>query len=384
MSRKLTLIFSVGLFLINGLYAQQLNYIHHDFSLESEVLDETRSGKVFLPETVQEPLPVLYVLDGEWNHELVSGMVGHFVRWNRIPDMAVVSLDNINRTRDFTPTEDNQRYPGSGGAEKFLEFVEEELIPQMEQEYNLSDYRILFGHSFGGLFSLYTLKSQPELFEAYIAVSPSVWWKDRFMYGEYEFQELNNKPFVYATAGTNDRTNNTAIEEYVSFLEESGNADHLELYSNIHEGEDHFTNVSITLHEGLKKLFPVDKFEQESISAWNEGGKKAIQSWYEHSTSEYGYRFRLPEESIRTYAYNLHAGESKTKEAIELLQWLASVYDESYQVFYFLGAVAAEDGQKELAIQNYRKALEVGNMPPRMRTVIERNLAEVQKSNSGS
>ena len=384
MSRKLALIFSVGLFLTNGLYAQQLNYVHHDFSLESEILDETRSGKVFLPEHVQEPLPVLYVLDGEWNHRLVSGMVGHFVRWNRIPDMAVVSLNNINRTKDFTPTEDDQRYPGSGGAEKFLEFVEIELIPYMEKEYNFSNHRVLFGHSFGGLFALYTLKSQPELFGAYIAVSPSVWWKDRFMFGDYEFGELSDKPFVYATAGTNDRTNNTAIQEYVSFLEESGHADHLELYSDIHEGEDHFTNVSITLHEGLKKLFPVDKFEKESIAAWEQGGSEAIQAWYDEALQEYGYRFRLPEESIRTYAYELHAGDGKTQDALDLLSWLASVYDKNYQVFYFLGAIAKEDGRTEMAITNYQKALEVGNMPPRMRTVIERSLAEVQEGDSES
>ncbi len=363
-------------------FGQALDYKGDNFELSSQILGEQRTGSIFLPDSVKDPLPVLYVLDGEWNHELASGIVGHFIRWGRIPDMAVVSLNNINRTKDFTPTEHDQRYPGSGGAKQFLEFIEEELIPHMEKEYNLSNQRILFGHSFGGLFSLYTLKSKPTLFDGYIAVSPSVWWKDEYMYGSYSFNDLDSKPFVYTTAGTNDRTNMQAIEQYINFLNESGHAEQLELYSDIHEGENHFTNVSITLHEGLKKLFPVEQFERALISAWTKGGKDEIHSVYEQNAQEYGFRFRLPEEAIRTYAYGLHARDGKTQEAIDMLSWLGSVYDESYQVFYFLGAIAKEDGRKELSIFNYRKALEVGNMPPRMRTVIERNLNEVSESQS--
>jgi predicted alpha/beta superfamily hydrolase len=378
----LLLVTSVFISLTQPAFGQALDYSNQNFELNSEILGEQRTGSIFLPDSATVPLPVLYVLDGEWNHELASGIVGYFIRWGRIPDMAVVSLNNINRTKDFTPTEDDLRYPGSGGAELFLEFVEQELIPHMENEYNLSNQRILFGHSFGGLFSLYTLKSKPALFDGYIAVSPSVWWKDEYMYGSYSFNNLDSKPFVYTTAGTNDRTNTQAIGQYINFLNESKIAEQLELYSDIHEGEDHFTNVSISLHEGLKKLFPIEQFERELISAWSTGGKDEIHAVYKQNAEKYGFRFRLPEEAIRTYAYSLHARDGKTQEAIDMLSWLGSVYDESYQVFYFLGAIAKEDGRKELSISNYKKALEVGNMPPRMRTVIERNLNEVLESQS--
>ena len=356
---------------------QTLDYKSENFEIDSEILGEQRSGSIFLPSSTKNSLPVLYVLDGEWNHELASGIMGHFVRWGRVPDMAVVSLNNINRTKDFTPTLDDQRYPGSGGAEQFLEFFEGELIPQLEEAYGFSDQRILFGHSFGGLFSLYTLKTNPQLFDGYIAVSPSVWWKDDYMFGSYSEENLEGKPFVYVTAGTNDRTNTEAVERYVKFLNESGLDEKLELYSDIHQGEDHFSNVSVTLHEGLKKLFPVEQFEQELISAWRVGGRDVLQNKYEQNVDEYGFRFRLPEEAIRTYAYGLHAREGKTQESLDLLSWLSSVNSKNYQVYYFMGAIAKEDGREEMAVANYQKALDVGGMPQRMRTVIQRSLNEV-------
>lgn len=381
MKRTTVLLLSILLSLFTEFaLGQTLDYVHEKFEFVSEILGEKRKGQIFLPDKFSGSLPVLYVLDGEWNHQLASGVAGHFIRWGRIPNMAIVSLNNTNRTRDLTPTEDEIRYPGSGSAEAFLAFFEKEFIPYIESKYKLSDQRILFGHSFGGLFALYTLKENANLFNGYIAVSPSLWWKDDYMYEIDFLDELNNKPFVYTTAGTNDRSNNEALKTYNDLIKESGKKERLEYYSEIHENEDHFTNVSISLHEGLKMLFPVEKFRDEFLSAWEKGGKEQVERTLEKNKQRYGFRFRIPEEAIRTYAYRLHSNDDKTQEAIDLLSWLGSVYDENYQVFYFLGAIAKEDGRKEMAKINFKKALELGGMPSRMEIVIKRNLKEVAEN----
>ena len=61
---------------------------------------------------------------------------------------------------------------GAGGAEKFIDFLSEELFPLIEEKYPTRDYRVLIGHSYGGLFVVYALVSRPELFRAYLACSP--------------------------------------------------------------------------------------------------------------------------------------------------------------------------------------------------------------------
>lgn len=362
--------------------AQTLEYVEHKVELASEVLGESRTATLFLPKEIKKPLPVMYVLDGEWNHDFVKGTVGLFRRWNRIPDMAIVSVDNINRTRDFTPTEDDARFPGSGEADKFLQFLKDELIPFLEAKYMMSDERILFGHSFGGLFALYTLKKSPALFDAYISVSPSVWWKDNFMYGDYSDAFDSGKPFVYATAGTHDRGNTAALQTYIEFLTTSGLADKIELHWDIHEGENHYTNVSATLHEGLKKLFPVNPFESQVIKAWEDEGEEGVSKWYRDTQKAYGFRFRLPKDAIRIYAYSLHSEQGKSREAMEFMSWLATISGDDYQVFYFLGVIAQEAGLKEKAMSNFEKALELGKMPLRVKTVIERSLKEIKEQGS--
>jgi len=64
----------------------------------------------------------------------------------------------------------------SGGAEKFLSAIRDEIIPFIEANYRtLSNDRGLAGYSYGGLFTLYTLFHKPELFKRYFAGSPSLW-----------------------------------------------------------------------------------------------------------------------------------------------------------------------------------------------------------------
>src|SRR3712207_3662198 len=100
-----------------------------------------------------------------------------------MPEMIVVGISNTDRTRDLTPTRvarlpdnPNAGFPTSGGADKFLKFIETELIPMVESKYRTQPYRALAGHSLGGLFAVHTLVTKPELFNSYIAVSPSLQW----------------------------------------------------------------------------------------------------------------------------------------------------------------------------------------------------------------
>ena len=141
--------------------------------------------QILLPggyKTSNKNYPVIYLMDSQWDFPLVKSLYGQHYYDGFIPELIVVGVTwggvNPNadslRARDYTPTRD-ARLPQSGGADKFLSFMKEELFPFIEKNYKAdNNNRTLMGCSLGGLFTLYTLFTQPELFTGYAAASPAV------------------------------------------------------------------------------------------------------------------------------------------------------------------------------------------------------------------
>lgn len=118
------------------------------------------NGKVFLP-TVNNP------------HRFYSGSF--------MPEMVLVGISNdTNRMRDFTTSKIVDPYGNENGeADSFSNFIETELIPFVENKYPVTNFRTLIGHSYGGLFALYSLVHHPELFSNYLAIDPSLDWDNQ-------------------------------------------------------------------------------------------------------------------------------------------------------------------------------------------------------------
>ncbi|MBA1280152.1 alpha/beta hydrolase [Stutzerimonas stutzeri] len=162
-----------------------------------------RDYRIFVSQPQHEPppggYPVLYVLDG---NALFPSLAIQAQALEARPDptlrnsVLIVGIgypgeglyDFKARAEDYTPdAEDRQRQPGrepppSGGAERFLEFIETELKPMIAERYPVDPARqTLFGHSYGGLFTLYTLLNRPQAFSGYVAASPSIWWYNGYI-----------------------------------------------------------------------------------------------------------------------------------------------------------------------------------------------------------
>src|SRR5215813_1798706 len=155
--------------------------------LKSTVLGEDRVVLVRTPagyETNKLKYPVLYMTDGDAHMGHTASTIEFLTQNGRIPDLIVVGVTNTDRTRDLTPAKSSDktpagelRFPTSGGSDNFLKFFETELIPLIEEQYRVQPYRILAGHSLGGLFAIHAMISKPGLFNSYIAVSPSLQWE---------------------------------------------------------------------------------------------------------------------------------------------------------------------------------------------------------------
>ncbi|MGZ3753059.1 MAG: alpha/beta hydrolase-fold protein [Mucilaginibacter sp.] len=153
-------------------------------SINSPILKEKRIIQVVLPEKYKpgsaDKYDVLYVLDGDWNTKVISE-VQHFIESEaHMPPTIIVGILNIDRDKDLTPTH-VAGMSTSGGADKFLGFLKNELIPYIDKTYPSNGDNTIFGHSFGGLFAMYALLNEPQVFKSYIAADPSFWWDHGYM-----------------------------------------------------------------------------------------------------------------------------------------------------------------------------------------------------------
>lgn len=157
-------------------------------SVYSKSLNEYREIYVQLPADYNPDdnikYPVVFVLDGELFLPTVND-VQNYYSGGFTPEMVIVGISNDkNRMRDLTTSKVTEMYGSpfeqeNGEAANFTKFIETELIPFVEQSYPVTNFRTLIGHSYGGLFALYSLVHHPQLFSNYLAIDPSLDWDNQ-------------------------------------------------------------------------------------------------------------------------------------------------------------------------------------------------------------
>lgn len=170
----------------NASAAQPL-VIGETFTLDSKVLAETRRINVYLPAGYAKSdaaLPVLYMPDGGMAEDFlhVAGLVQVSVGNQTMRPFILVGIENTERRRDMTgPTEnakDKTIAPHVGGSAAFRKFIRDELMPEVKRRYRVTDENAIVGESLAGLFVVETFFYEPDLFDIYIAIDPSLWWND--------------------------------------------------------------------------------------------------------------------------------------------------------------------------------------------------------------
>jgi uncharacterized protein len=163
--------------------------IGETFTIDSKLLGETRRINVYLPPTyTQTPdarLPVLYMPDGGLAEDFVhiAGLLQVSIGNETMRPFILVGIENTQRRRDLTgPTEnaeDRKIAKQVGGSETFRAFLRDELMPQVKARYRTTHETAIVGESLAGLFVVETFLLEPELFDTYIAIDPSLWWNDQ-------------------------------------------------------------------------------------------------------------------------------------------------------------------------------------------------------------
>ncbi|WP_226702422.1 alpha/beta hydrolase [Microbulbifer elongatus] len=245
------------------------------FTIESKVLGRKYDIYIKVPsgyfddENRKTSYPVLYLNDAPHTFKVATG-VTHFRSMNKA---IVVGIDfahgengQFSRVRDLTPERDASwvKYT-TGGAPDYLQFIQQELIPFVEDNYRADPARrILSGHSLGGSFGAWVLLTQPELFSSYILTSPSLWYKDDLIFDfeeEYakQHQSLNANLFV-ATGSLETMENgmrNDMVDDHRRFLKRlrSRNYQGLNIQEEVVIGTDHESTFPVGLTKGLRWIY---------------------------------------------------------------------------------------------------------------------------------
>lgn len=162
--------------------------IGETFTLESKALAETRRINVYLPPGYAKSdakMPVLYMPDGGLAEDFlhVAGLVEVSVGNETMRPFILVGIENTERRRDLTGPTDNAKdktiAPRVGGSVLFRKFIRDELMPEVKRRYRTTDETAVVGESLAGLFVIETFFLEPDLFDTYIAIDPSLWWNNR-------------------------------------------------------------------------------------------------------------------------------------------------------------------------------------------------------------
>jgi predicted alpha/beta superfamily hydrolase len=162
--------------------------IGESFTIDSRILGETRRINVYLPPgynaSPASRVPVLYMPDGGMGEDFlhVAGLVQVSVGNQTMRPFMLVGIENTQRRRDMTgPTsneDDKKIAPKVGSSAAFRRFIRNELMPEIKERYRTTSETAIVGESLAGLFVIETLLLEPDLFEAYIAIDPSLWWNN--------------------------------------------------------------------------------------------------------------------------------------------------------------------------------------------------------------
>lgn len=368
-------------------------------TLDSKILGEKRPIWVYVPNTMgpniygKKHYPVIYLLDGEGHFYSVVGMTQQLstVNGNTIcPEMIVVGIPNTDRTRDLTPTHINGQEPfidslssiNSGGGEKFISFIEKELMPFIESRYPTEPYKMLIGHSFGGLTVMNTFAHHNKLFNSYVAIDPSMWWDNQKLLKETKKVLLENNykttSLFLAIANTMEEGMDTArVKEDISAstlhirsildLNTALNQykqNQLKFKSKYYNDDDHGSVPLIATYDALHFIFdyyPLKLSNKELLDSSLTIVNK-IEQHYKKLSLNMGYEQLPSENMINLFGYGALASKYYTRAGY-FFKMNVKNFPKSFNVYDSLGDYYDTIQDKANAIESYKKALTIMEFP---------------------
>ena len=367
--KRVSLFILVSLLYINLVIAQEDIIIGKYQKLQSEILGGEVTYLQHLPDGYEDSdreYPVLYMMNGH----IVSAFANAAatidkLSYERIPDMILIGISNTGVARKYWSCPDDTGYVKNG--EVFSRFLREEFIPAVQRNYRTNDFSVLAGQSNTGLFVMYQLLFNPELFNAYVVASPMFNWCPDFYFNETRLflqdnSDVNQKLYVsYGDLDYVEVLNH--IKDFEHIIKQSPRS--VEWKLELIENSGHVPYA--TLNNALLYFF--------SECTMNAERKKLriseIKSHFEKLSEEYGFAVHPKDGVLFDMAYNLK-NQKKYDEAIEMFEYLISLYPDSATYYYVLGLTYQQKGETELAKESFNESLRINPEYGRAKSALEK------------
>ena len=231
----------------------------------------------------------------------------------------------------------------AGGADNFIRFLAEELIPHINKKYRTNYFKTLAGHSFGGLFTLHTMLTKGELFQAYIAMSPFVRFDDMELIKRAAKQLKANQSLtatLFMTLGYEPNLQQ-GYDELVDILNKHA-PENLSWQSHIYELENHMSTPSKTFHNALLAIsLDTGYMLHPKLIAQ---GFDTVKQHYQQLSKKFGRTLSPPEGVLNSMGYELLA-QKKLEESIEVFTYNNNEHPESTNTYDSLADALEAKGQ---------------------------------------
>lgn len=340
--------------------------------IHSEIMGEDKEYWVHLPMSYDNSInkyPVLYITDGDEHFFLAAGITEFMSSQFIIPEFIIIAIFHKDRNHDLTPTHCLTDINGfksdaakvSGGGEKLLQFIEKELIVQIENKYRTSSYRILAGHSLGGLFSVYVYLNRSDLFKGFISMDPVLNW-DNYVCERIlkslpnQLSNFKNKLYISSAhnAPEGKRDKGPLRISQLSFYKELKTKGESDTKLELFEKENHLTVPYRSLYVGLSYIF-FDYYIFNNSRFVEE--IPFIQEHYKSVSDLYGMRFTPPEGLIEMLGKYFLLDRNEYTKSIEFFTLNTVNYPTSYKAFEYLAKAYKASGDVNNAIKNFKKSL---------------------------
>jgi hypothetical protein len=345
------------------------------YTIHSEILNENRTYSVYLPDSYErnsdKKYIVAYVLDGERSKFLEVSGIAQSMHSSlnlklQIPELIIVSIENTNRTRDFTPThslnyldkEDIAAFKSSGKANDFMNFIETELMPEMNLSFRTVSQNMIIGHSMGGLFALHCLLENPKLFSYYLLIDPSWFWDHNYIgkRGKEVLEKSTDlKARIFIALANNlqdDERHYKWGNKFYNLLKNNKSQD-LKVELKYFEEEKHLTVTIPATYYGLRYIFQPYEIDINEVTQ----NPNVLNNYNEKTYKELFLEIKPDENFVNTIGYVALYDRQIPDIAITIFEINTKNYPKSLNVWDSLADAYLVRGYIEKAKICYEKIL---------------------------
>jgi len=370
-------------------------------SFPSKILGEERKVWIHIPKsnggnenTGKGRYPVVYLLDGDANFNDIVSITEFMSNAGLCPPMVVVGILHHSRMTELTFGTDKETPGVVGEGEKFMRYVEKELMQYIESNYPTASYKILIGHSVGGLSVVNTLIHHPDLFNAYISLDAALWWNNQQIVTDAKMilanKNYKGKTLFMALANRMERGMDTLkvqkdttegtelIRSNLAFIKDisKNKTNQLRFQHKYYENDDHSSVRLIGEYDALRFIFDYYKLKiyNSELDDPNFKLDSLFITHYNNVSEQIGYLIKPDENQVNGLAYYMLRQKQFIK-AEALFKLNITNYPGTANCYDGLGDLYLAKGDKLKAIESFKKTLTL-KLTPETKEKLEKLLKE--------